>query len=265
MFTINVIILSFAIIYSLVNLKVYQLNPLSKQKIKLNLFLFSHFQWLTSEKQRSIRELKCMNVLNDFFDRKHVRESIRTLTRSRTLHRRTFLWLFLVAMACYTFQRDERPMTYLYTQLKFSWGIGEFSDFKTFQSIIQNLVLLLLAPLLTRFIKMKDASIAMIGAIAFAIARIFFATANVPWVFYIGGFLAGFGPLVAPMLRSMTSKTVTVSERGKVFALLAVCDQAVPFISSTLYSQVYNANIGGFPYIFVLTAATQTVVFILML
>lgn len=173
--------------------------------------------------------------------------------------------MLLLSMAFYTFQRDERPFTYLYTQLKFAWGTEQFSNFKTFQSTIQNLVLLLAVPVMTRFLRFRDTSIAMIGAFAFASARAFFALAEVQWAFYIGGLLSGVGPVVAPMLRSMTSKTVRSSERGKVFALLAVCDQAVPFISGVLYTQVYNASIGAFPFFFVLTAATQCVVFVLML
>lgn len=78
----------------------------------------------------------------------------------------------------------------------------------------------------------------MVGATAHMIARIFFAVAEVPLVFYIGGAISGLGPVVGPVLRSMTSKVVPITERGKVFALLAVCDNAVPFFSGVLYSQV---------------------------
>lgn len=65
----------------------------------------------------------------------------------------------------------------------------------------------------------------------------------------------------------MTSKIVPTSERGKVFALLSVCDNAVPFISGVCYSQIYRAtkstNYGGS--VFLLTIATQMTVFLLIL
>ena len=78
----------------------------------------------------------------------------------------------------------------------------------------------------------------MIGASAHIIARVFFAVAEVPYVFYIGGAISGLGTVVGPILRSVTSKVVAIDERGKVFALLSVCDNAVPFFSATLYSKV---------------------------
>lgn len=78
----------------------------------------------------------------------------------------------------------------------------------------------------------------MVGASAHIVARTFFAAAQVPYVFWIGGFFGGLGPIVGPLLRSMTSKVVPANERGKVFALLSVCDNAVPFFSGVLYTQV---------------------------
>lgn len=107
--------------------------------------------------------------------------------------------------------------------------------------------------------------IAMIGASAHMLARVFFAAAQTPAVFWVGGAVSGLGPIVGPMLRSMTSKVVPTNERGRVFALLSVCDNAAPFVSSVLYTQVYNATIGLAPGIFYLTIATQAVVFVLML
>lgn len=105
----------------------------------------------------------------------------------------------------------------------------------------------------------------MIGATAHIVARIFFAAAETPAVFWVGGAISGLGPVVGPILRSLTSKVVPTVERGKVFAMLSVCDNAVPFVSGILYTQVYNATIGDVPGIFYLTMATQAVVFVLML
>lgn len=106
----------------------------------------------------------------------------------------------------------------------------------------------------------------MIGAAAHAIARLFFGLAETPFMFYVGGVISSFGPIVAPVLRSMTSKVVAVKERGKVFALLSVFDNAVPIFSATLYSQLYNATIDVHPpSIFWLTLTTQALVFIFTL
>lgn len=83
----------------------------------------------------------------------------------------------------------------------------------------------------------------MVGATAHMVARVFFCIANSPIIFYVGGAISGLGPVVGPVIRSMTSKVVPLNERGKVFALLAVCDNAVPFFSGTLYTQVSLTNL----------------------
>jgi len=242
MFSINVTCLVLAIVYTIFCLK-----------------------WMTNDRQRPITELGWKRILPDFFDREHVVQSVRTMTKKRESFRRAYLWIFMIAMLFYTFQRDEKPMTFLYTQYKFHWDTEMYSNFKAFQSTAYIIMMLLGIPLMDTLLGWTDTTIAMLGAAAHAVARLFFAFAQVDWIFYVGGLVSGLGPVVGPVLRSLTSKVVPSSERGKVFALLSVCDNSVPLISGVLYSQVYIATIGVFPGIFFLTIATQMVVFILML
>lgn len=172
----------------------------------------------------------------------------------------------MIAMALYTFQRDEKPMLYLYTQLKFNWDATIYSNFKTFQSSAFVIMMLIGLPVMSKILGFKDTVIVMIGATAHAAGRIFFGLGEVEWMMYAGAAVASLGPIVAPVLRSMTSKVVPLSERGKVFALLSVFDNAVPLFSGVLYTQVYNNTINTHPAgIFWLTLATQSVVFILTL
>lgn len=110
MFAINAILLALAILYSFICLK-----------------------WQTSPQQQP---LDGVNWLTDFFDKKHVAATIRTLMRSRHYHGKLHLWILLLAMCLYTFQRDEKPMSYLYTQLIFKWDVTSFSHFRTFQSTL---------------------------------------------------------------------------------------------------------------------------------
>lgn len=118
---------------------------------------------------------------------------------------------------------------------------------------------------MTKLFKWKDTVIAMAGAYCFATARFFFALAQIPQIFYVGAAISSVGPVGGPLIRSMTSKVVPAAERGKVFAILSVCDNAVPLVSSVLYTQIYNWSIGQFPYFFILTAITQMILFLLML
>ncbi|XP_031621409.1 thymic stromal cotransporter homolog [Contarinia nasturtii] len=241
MFSINAVILSTSILYAIVNLK-----------------------WRTSTRQNSIREVGCCGLAGDFFDRQHVADTIKTLVKKRANRHHILFWIFLASMFFYTFQRDEKYYTFLYTKIKFGWTNTEFSSFKVFQSTSQIIVLFFGMPILTKLLKLKDTTIAMFGAFCFATARIFYAFAEIPESFYAG---AAFSSVVVggPMLRSMTSKVVQSSERGKVFAIFSVCDNAVPLVSSVLYSQIYNWTVGTFPGIYVLTFLTQLILFSFML
>lgn len=167
-------------------------------------------------------------------------------------------------MALYAFQRDEKPYLYLYTQLKLNWTTEIYSNFKTFQSASFVLVMLIAVPIFNRVLKWKDTVIVAIGALAHSLGRICFALASETWMMWMGASIASFGPIVAPALRSITSKLVPSDERGSIFSLLSACDNAIPMISGVLYTQVYNATLAsGFAAsIFLITIASQMVVFI---
>lgn len=207
----------------------------------------------------------CCGAVGDFFDGQHVADTIRTLVRKRSNHCRTFLWTLLIAMFFYTFQRDEKSHTFLYTKYRFGWDTEQFSNFKVFQSASYLLILFIGTPIMTKLLKWRDTVIAMFGAFCFALARVFFALAQVPELFYVGAAISSIGPVGGPLIRSMASKLVPSAERGKVFAILAVCDNAVPLVSSVLYTQIYNLTLEKFPGIFILTAITQIILFFLML
>ncbi|KAI4501384.1 hypothetical protein M0802_003757 [Mischocyttarus mexicanus] len=238
MFAINVTLLAIGIIYSFLNL-----------------------EWQTQRRQQISND----NPFIDFFDKKHVQETIKTLTKKRENHGKAYLWILLLAMALYTFQRDEKHMSYLYTQLKFKWGVTDFSKFKTFLSTLFVFAMLIGVPTMSKLIGMRDTLIVAVGAIAHASGRVIFALAKIPELFYVGAAVAALGPVVAPILRSMISKLVPVEERGKVFAMLSVCDNAVPLFSGILYSQLYNFTIDTVPSsIYWLTFTTQIMVLLLI-
>ncbi|XP_011268476.2 thymic stromal cotransporter homolog [Camponotus floridanus] len=241
MFIINATLLALAIIYSLMRLK-----------------------WQTSPRQQPLPT--DTNLLVDFFDMNHVVTTTRTMVKSRLNHGKLHLWFLLLAMCLYTFQRDERAKIQLYTSLIFNWNVTDYSNFKTFQSTLFVLAMLIGVPIMSKWIGMRDTFIVAIGAISHAAGRIIFLLAKKPELFYVGAAVSALGPVVAPVLRSMTSKLVFTEELGKVFAVLSVCDNAVPLFSGTLYSQLYNATIKTSPNSFFwLTFATQSAVLLLIL
>uniref|UniRef100_V5I9A0 Proton-coupled folate transporter n=1 Tax=Anoplophora glabripennis TaxID=217634 RepID=V5I9A0_ANOGL len=240
MFTINVSLMAIAVIYTLARLN-----------------------WQSNHNQKPFSEAD--NKFLDFFDYNHVVNTVVTVCKKRPRSKRTYLIMMFVMMALYTFQRDERDMMYIYCQLVFNWTLAQFSKFRTFQSALQDVILLLAIPLMSSVLGWRDTIIVMIGAMAHTAARIFYSTAEVSWVFYTGGVFAAIGPIVAPVIRSIVSKIVSNSEKGKAFSVLAVADNAVPLVSGVAYSTVYNATIHYHPSaIFYLTMATQIGVFLLV-
>lgn len=69
-------------------------------------------------------------------------------------------------------------------------------------------------------------------------ARLFFGFAETPLPFYIGGFISTVGIVSSPVLKAMVSKLIEPNERGKVFAIVAVFNNASVFFTGILYSQV---------------------------
>ncbi|RZC34752.1 MFS 1 and/or Sugar tr domain containing protein [Asbolus verrucosus] len=228
------------------------------------IYTFLRLDWRTNNRQKPISEAS--NLFTDFFDYNHVVNTGKTLFKKRRHNRRCYLLILVAMMAFYTFQRDEKDMSYLYVQLVFKWKFEDFSQFRTVQSAVQDVFLLLAMPLMSRILGWRDTVIIMIGALAHSVGRIFYATADASWVFYVGGIFAAIGPIVAPVIRSMVSKLVANSEKGKTLAVLAVADNAIPLVSGVLYSKVYNATIHTNPdAIYYLTMGTQMTVFLFIL
>lgn len=194
MFIINATLLFLAILYSLIKLK-----------------------WQTLPQQQV---LMGTNLLTDFFDKKHIIATIKTIIKTRPNHGKLHLLFLLIIMMLYVFQRDEKPMSFLYAQLKFKWDVNTYSNFKTFQSSTFVLAMLIGVPIMSKVMKIRDTIIVAIGAISHASGRIIFALAKIPELFYVGAGVAALGPIVAPVLRSMTSKLVTIEERG----ILCFCE-----------------------------------------
>lgn len=59
-------------------------------------------------------------------------------------------------MALYTFQRDEKPLMYLYTQLKLNWDTAIYSNYRTFQSSAYVIMMLTGIPLMSRVFGWPD-------------------------------------------------------------------------------------------------------------
>ncbi|KAL0902365.1 hypothetical protein ABMA27_000255 [Loxostege sticticalis] len=231
------------------------------------LHCFFFLKWQTSPAQKTLREAGVKNPLTDFFDVNNIKRTLVTLTKRRCENRRLFLWFLLMSMAFYTFQRDERPVMYLYTTIVFQWDATDFSYFRTYLSTAYVVVMLFGIPLMSRVLNWRDTVIVMIGASAHVTGHFIYAHATDEKLMYVGATAAALGPCVAPLIRSMTSKVLPASERGVAYAFLSVMENAVAMFASIVYSQIYKATLQTdyINSIFYLTMTTQIIVFMLSL
>ncbi|CAH2034555.1 unnamed protein product, partial [Iphiclides podalirius] len=224
-------------------------------------------KWQTRPEQKSLREANVRNPIADFFDLRNINRTLVTLSKKRPNNRRLLLWFLLISMAFYTFQRDERPVMYLYTTYVFGWDATDFSNFRTYLSTAYVVVMLFGIPLFTKVLNWRDTLIIMVGAGAHIAGHTVYAHAQSGGAMYAGAAAAALGPCVAPLVRAMTSKVLPPAERGVAFAFLSVMENAVAMFASVVYSQLYKATLGtGYVNaIFYLTIGTQVVVFLLAL
>lgn len=220
---------------------------------------------ITSATQKSLKELKCCGIWCDFFDRKHISDSFKLLTIKRLHDRHIFLWILLFAILFYRFPVDEHNYVFLYTTMTFGWNIESFSNFGTFRSIMNILMVSIGIPILTEFFKLRDSTATIIATIGFTASRFVYAFAKIPSTFYVGAVIGSMGSIAAPTLTAMASKVIPIPERGKVFVFISAVTEGVPMISSISYALVYELTIGKFAGIFFLTIFTQIILIFLMM
>lgn len=201
----------------------------------------------------------------DFFDRKHLDDSFKLLTIKRLHDRHIFLWILLLAILFYRFPVDEHNYLYLYMTMTFGWNIESFSNFGTFRSVMNIIMISIGIPIFTEFFKFRDSTSTIIAIIVFTASRFVYAFAKIPLLFYVGAVFGSMGSIAAPTLTAMASKVIPMPERGKVFVLISAVSEGVPIISSISYALVYELTIGKFAGIFFLTIASQIILFILMM
>ncbi|XP_052752477.1 proton-coupled folate transporter isoform X2 [Galleria mellonella] len=229
------------------------------------LYCLFFLEWQTRPEQKSLREANVKNIVKDFFDFNNIKQTLITLTKKRHNNRRLYLWFLLLSMAFYTFQRDERPVMYLYASKVFKWDATNFSNFRTYLSAAYVLAMLFGIPIMTKLFKWRDTVIIMLGATAHICGHLAYAHATSGKLMYVGATIAALGPCVAPLIRSMTSKVLPAAERGVAYAFLSVMENAVALFASVIYSQLYKATLNTkyINSIFYLTMSTQVIVFIL--
>lgn len=189
--------------------------------------------------------IKSKWLIRRFFDLDHVVQTFRVVLRTdptRPRRRPIIILLLVVWVLLAGPMQSEGSLLYLFTRLQFSWTEVEQSFLGTFSSITSLIGSTFIVDVLSGRLAATDATIAIVGLTSKLLANCVYAAAQVSWVFFGGCFVEMLSAGTNIAMRSIASKAVAGDEVGKMNALLALVESAVPLVFLPLYVTVYDAT-----------------------
>ncbi|XP_072397415.1 probable peptidoglycan muropeptide transporter SLC46 [Diabrotica undecimpunctata] len=225
--------------------------------------------WEYKRDNGEVLEKPSKDFLNDFFDIKHVYQTLQVAFKKREdrRRRRIFLTLLLTLLSLGPL-RGEANLIYYFSKLKFGWSPVDFSLFITFQFAVYVSGSLFGLVILHKCFKVDDCILGMICCISKIMANCMYALGTSCFYMMIGATLDVFGALFAPVLRSIGSKLVSTDELGKFHSLFSIVETLSPLIFSPIHSKVYamtiNKNPGSYYLVTVVSLIPTFLIFILL-
>ena len=172
----------------------------------------------------------------------HVMDSFRTAFKSRSNGKRMYLWMYLIVTVATCLPHfGENTIGFNYVRTRYSWGVQEYSDYRTITDILNIVGQSICIPLLG-YLQIRDSLIIplLLGTI---IAKDFIKSfADVPWMYTFASAVGIMQGYTFSAARSIISKCVEENELGKVFALLASSESLVPIAMSQAYASLWKAT-----------------------
>lgn len=202
--------------------------------------------------------------LRDCLKLEHIKQTIETLGKRRKFYGTSIMWLLFLGMSFYVFQRDERPIVYLYTTNTLKWNDSIFSEFKMVASFLYVLVLLLGVPLMSKVFKIRDTVIVMMGATSHILGHFIYANATDTKYMYAGAVFSALGPAIPPIIRAMLSKHLELNERGVAYMFMSMLENVIGMVASVAYTQIYNYTNKSNAFLY-MTITSQILVFVFII
>ena len=178
----------------------------------------------------------------DMIHPRHVIESLKVTFKSRPGHRRTYLivMMFTMLMNMMPFI-GEGAFQFPYVKRLFSWGVADYSWYLTTCTLISSVAMLVCFPIFHR-LRTTDNTVIIISCLSQIAAGVIRGFATEVWHFYASAVVDMGTALVSPPIRAQLSHCVEPHELGKVFAMLASVESAVPIIGTQIYTSLYSAT-----------------------
>ncbi|XP_022256066.1 proton-coupled folate transporter-like isoform X1 [Limulus polyphemus] len=204
--------------------------------------------FIVKESKKISKDVKLKTVALDFFSVDNVKESLSTCLKKRPGNARLQIWLLIIAICFQLFvNMGTFTIAYLYTLKMYKWDVARYSNIYAIFSVISAFTTIVAVPFLTRFVKIRDVALGLIGILSMQAKCVFLASSFEEWVYLLGLSASILHGTSSIAIRTRLSKMVAKDELGKVFSLMAMCESAIPVLGTVIWSQVYNNSLEFYP------------------
>lgn len=141
---------------------------------------------------------------------------------------------------------SDNSLLFLYLRQKLGWTLTKYSLFSSITSGIGVASTVFWVYIVHKKIGCSENNLITAGLIVTLKSTVLYAIASNDWFIYVGSALRCFGSASTAMGRSIVSKVTSTDETGKVFSLIAAISMISGFISSPMYTWVYDATLSTF-------------------
>ncbi|XP_068226571.1 uncharacterized protein [Palaemon carinicauda] len=134
----------------------------------------------------------------------------------------------------------ETDNAFLYLNHKFDWEFTQFSIYYGMKSAVDGCSLLMLLPLLRRFLGVKDAALGVLGGLSRAAFFFMLALLQYSSQVYAVPFIGIFGQYLFVAERSIMSSLVEEDEQGRVFTVLSSVDQLALLLGALTFDNLFS-------------------------
>ncbi|XP_042883336.1 proton-coupled folate transporter-like [Penaeus japonicus] len=193
-------------------------------------------------------EVTKLRMVSDLFNWRRVLESFKTALRKREGSAR----IILITLIISNMVRRAARGFYMYSFVRraLHWDATDFSYWSSYRSFVSAVGSLILVPLLTRLISVSDPMLIVIGSLSIIGEYCCYGL--------IGGMATGFYIWLGPPAglisnasiiaqKSMATKLVSSTEKGRVSAVMAATQSLMPMVGYAMYAPIYHQTVQNFP------------------
>ncbi|CAL4097575.1 unnamed protein product, partial [Meganyctiphanes norvegica] len=170
-----------------------------------------------------------------------IRDSLCTVVRKRQENRRNYLLALMAVISIVVMASiGEMDVSFLYMKDDpLDWGIRKFTYYLSLRSLLGSITLLVILPLVRH---LPDTVIIGVGLISKIAGLVLLSFSRNDALAFISAAVPMFATWCTPGIRAAMSKMVEHDEHGKLFACVALIENACALFASGVYTSLYPAT-----------------------